>query len=47
MHRTAFRETASFKLPYFNEMGIKIFKFNIFTARFFGEKRPTVTENIH
>ena len=22
MHRTAFRETVSFKLPYFNEMGI-------------------------
>ena len=38
MHRTAFRETSSFKLPYFNEVGIKIFKFNIYCAIFWWKK---------
>ena len=35
MHRTAFRETASFKLSSFNEMEIKVFKFNNYCAFFF------------
>ena len=46
MHQTAFREIASFKLSSFNEMGIKVFKFNNYCAIFLA-KRPTVTENIH
>ena len=44
-HRTAFRETASFKLSSLKEMEIKVFKCNSYW--FFGKKRPTVTENIH
>ena len=31
----------------FNEMGIKVFKFNNYWAIFGKKKRPTVTENIH
>ena len=39
MHRTAFREIASFKLSCFNEMGIKVFKFNNYCAIFW-QKGP-------
>ena len=39
MHQTAFRETASFKLSSFNEMGIKVFKFNNYCAIFW-QKGP-------
>ena len=39
MHRTAFREIASFKLLCFNEMGMKVFKFNNYYA-IFRQKGP-------
>ena len=39
MHQTAFRETASFELSSFNDMGIKVFKFNNYCA-FFWQKGP-------